>query len=360
MRRNFLRALATVLPALMFCSGSARGDEASSYYAGSSEGRYLSVADSKTVTNDAAAENSGCGCTSCCDDDCCDDCCDDLDAFCDDCPRSTSIWFTNFESWRGRPDGTYQNNDGIRSGFNYGALAGDSRVGFQAGGSYGAYDFMGRSPGFENDSVQEQLFFTTGLFVHADCDSPWSAGLVYDMMVNDNFSVFSNEPYLTQWRGQIGYATSAWNEFGVWGTARDRGDSQTIAGTAIRYRAVQQYNFFWHHKWPSCVDSYIWTGVLDTSDDLSAGNGLGEFTIGGAIIAPISDSWAITGDLQYLKPSASAGAGGPAENSFFVSFGLSYYPRCNARTRTVAGGCSHPLLGVANNGSFLVDSNLSL
>jgi len=367
MKRNFSRVVAVLAPALVFCAGAARGENASSYYAGSSEGRYLSVTDSKQMLNGEAATSPAKGGSTCnggCDtgcDSCCDSCCDELDAFCEECPRSTTILFTNFESFRGITDGSFQNNNGVRTGFNYGALVGE-RLGFQTGVSYGAYDFMGRqsSAPFELNTVQEQYFVTTGFFRRADCESPWSAGLVYDWMINDNFGILSNEPFLGQWRGQLAYATSAWNEFGVWGTVRDRGDSQTNLGFGVptQYRAAQQYNTFWHHKWECSVDSWVWLGAFDNSDDLSPGNGWGEWTLGGRVVAPISESWAITGDLQYVKPSASAGPAGAQEDAFFVSVGLSYYPRCNARSRTVAGTCSSPLLDVANNGSFLVDTNV--
>ena len=358
MKRNFSRALAVMAPVLVVFAGSARGENASSYYAGSSEGKYLSVTDSKQMLDgkDAAATGGGNGCA----DSCCDDsCCDELDAFCEECPHSTTILFTNFESWRGKPDGSFQNNNGLRTGFNYGALVGE-RAGFQLGASYGAYDFQGRqsSAPFEQNTVQEQFFVTTGLFRRADCDSPWSAGLVYDWMINDNFSVLSNEPFLGQWRTQVAYATSAYNEFGIWGTIRDRGDSQTNVGfgTPTAYRAASQWNTFWHHKL-NCADTWLWVGAFDNSDDLSAGSGWGEWTIGGRFVAPVGDRLAFTGDLQYVKPSASAGTLGAQEEGFFVSFGICIYTSGNARTRTVAGGCSQPYLDVANNGSFLVDTN---
>ena len=48
----------------------------------------------------------------------------------------------------------------------------------------------------------------------------------------------------------------------------------------------------------------------------------------------------------------------PAPTRLFdIMSGISFYPSGNARTRTVAGQSWMPYLPVANNGSFMVDTN---
>ena len=42
---------------------------------------------------------------------------------------------------------------------------------------------------------------------------------------------------------------------------------------------------------------------------------------------------------------------------FVFTIGLAFYPQRNARSSTVAGQCWMPLLPVANNGYFLVNTN---
>jgi hypothetical protein len=65
-----------------------------------------------------------------------------------------------------------------------------------------------------------------------------------------------------------------------------------------------------------------------------------------------------------MRPSCSASAAGPyaglasAEQGYSISFGLAIYPAGNARTRTVAGNCWMPVLPVANNSSFLINSDV--
>lgn len=370
MKRNLSRALAVVAPAVVLCAGTSFGQylqsSSSSYYAGTGEGKYFSVTDSKEMLDKNAPAKgaaSSCGCNSCCDNgcnSCCDDCCNDVCVDCEDCPTVGAYYFTNFESWRGISDGSFQNNNGIRTGLNVGSTIGDSLVGWQLGGSYGAYDFNGRqSAPDEASAQQEQFFITTGFFRRAGNGSNWSGGLVYDMMINDNWGVFSDEPYLTQWRGQMAYALSACNEIGVWGTMRDRGDSQVsnLFGGTTRYRAVEQYNLFWHHNYECGADSWIWMGVVNDDDSLAATGGTYDWTLGGRFIAPMTDYWALTGDLQYVNPSSPTGPIAAREDAWFVSFGLVYFPGGAARNRSVAGRCSIPYMPVANNGNFVVDSN---
>ena len=85
---------------------------------------------------------------------------------------------------------------------------------------------------------------------------------------------------------------------------------------------------------------------------------LGEYTLGATFIVPISNCWALYANASYMRPTASAGYAAAVEDAYSVGFGLTFYPSGNARTRTVAGNCWMPYLPVANNGSFLVDSNL--
>jgi hypothetical protein len=347
MRINLWKALAVSLSTLL--AGSAQAESLSN------QGRIFNISETNAIVNSGDVGcDGGCG-------NACDTCnsCEDFCAACEECPESSSIIFSNFESFRGTSDGSFQNNNGMRTGFNWGRKIGDRGWGFQAGGSYGMYDWDGRQSSIvELDETQEQLFMTTGVFRRANEDSNWSTGIVYDMMVNDNWGVFSHEPYLTQWRGQIAYATSACNEFGVWGTLRDRGDSQPglLGIGTVSYRAVEMANFFWHHKFAQGTDSYLWMGAVEQERINGAGS-LGAWTVGGSVVAPLSDRWAITGDLQYMKPSASMGPAAARDDAFFVSVGLVFYPRCNAFTPTVAGACSMPYLPVANNGNFLVDSS---
>ena len=57
-----------------------------------------------------------------------------------------------------------------------------------------------------------------------------------------------------------------------------------------------------------------------------------------------------------MRPSVAAGETASVEDAYSVTFGFVWYPLGNARTKSVAGNCWMPYLPVANNGSFLVDT----
>ncbi len=369
-----------------------RPDPPSSYYAQSgSDDRYFNIADevqppapveapnSMPVRNGgtpacascaaAAASNGNLFANSCgvCDE------CDALDgacASCDNCPCSSLIFFSGIDSWRGIGDrGASQNNltnnNGGSTGVNYGqrlgAFSDATGIALQVGGSYGIYDWSGRpaNAGTLNTvDVQQQGFFTLGAFKRANDHSNFSYGVVHDWMFNQNWGATAINPTLGQWRGQLAYATSAWNEFGAWGTYRDKGDSNVTGnGTTVFTRSINQVNAFWHHKYDFGGDSWIWVGVpQDSRLDHNLGGNLGDFLVGGSVIAPLSDYVSLYGNMQYMHPSSRPGSQSDGESAWYVAFGLQWYVGGHARSTTVAGQCWQPLLPVANNGSFLVDS----
>jgi len=289
----------------------------------------------------------------------CEGGCDSCDCWpgCDNCPSSSLTVFAGVESWRGVSEIDWPNNNGGSFGFNYGTSFGilkDAGIGFQIGGSYGIYDWSGRSSVADQTSAQQQIFLTTGFFTKADADSHWSAGVVYDFMINTNFGAAASDGTLGQWRGQIGYALSTRNEIGLWGAARDRSINQSD----LTYHGVDQLNLFWHHKFEQGADSSLWIGVPDHTK-LGGTGSLGELILGCTFSVPISDYAALYTNAQYMAPSSRPGDLGSTEDTWNIGFGIAFYVGGNARTRTVAGSCWSPLMNVANNGTFMVDSNVN-
>jgi hypothetical protein len=179
-------------------------------------------------------------------------------------------------------------------------------------------------------------------------------------MINDAYGAFATSPVLSQFRGQMGYVISDWNELGVWSAMHDRGDGKevTIAGvpTSLSYRAVDQYNFFWHHNYDSGADSWLWMGFLENEKVGGLGR-LGEFTLGARMQVPLTERVALYAEAEYMRPTAAPGPGASMENAYSVGFGLAFFPNGSSKNRTVAGSCWMPVLPVANNGTFLVDTN---
>ncbi len=287
----------------------------------------------------------------------------DLLAQCDPSPKRGMVLFVSYDSWKGIQDGGWQNN-GIAAGVNFGTRLGQfsdwTGIGFQIGGSAADYNWSGTDYRFTHaDQSQPQGFITYGAFRKPNEDSNWSAALVQDWMLNANFGAFGQNPTLSQWRGQLGYATSAWNEFGIWGTWRGHGDTRDVGPPfgQVSWRAVNQLSFFVHHKWSlGGADTALWVGVPE-HDRLAGGGSLGDYLIGLSGNVPLNDRVSLYTLLTYMHPSAPPGEAGFDEEAWNFTVGMSFYPGRNARSNTVAGQCWLPMLPVANNGLFLVDSN---
>jgi hypothetical protein len=373
MRIDLQRALVALVPALLCMSGIARAQNyqfagqqrplgqvpsLNNYYAENNEGQNFLTGDTQAAPAAPAAPAAAPAMGDCaCNDG------DSMCASCQACPNRGLIVYSGYESWRGVSDGSYNNNNGGSTGFNYGTRLGNfsdmTGIGFQFGASYGIYDWNGRSSAPNNDTqAQTQLFITTGFFKKVNDTSNWSYGLIHDWMVNRNFGVEANNPTLGQWRGQISYATNAWNEIGAWGTLRDQGMSRSNdAGNAqVAYRTIDQIDFFWHHKYEFCGDSWVWFG-LPQKNRLAGGGSLGDFIIGGTFTTPLNDYMSLYANMTYMHPTAEQGVGGSLEDAWFVGMGVAYYVGGYARTNTVAGNCWLPLMPMANNGNFLVDAS---
>ena len=293
----------------------------------------------------------------------------------DDCPQFECYWFSGVDSFKGVSDGNYDANSGLFTGLNSGfalPVLCKYGIGGQAGMSCGIYDLAGRasqsdvSPGQD----QQQVFVTAGIFRRADANCPISAGIVYDWMFDNNFGGYGAAPTLGQLRGQIAYDLNDCNEVGVWGTYRGQsfGNSFGANGYPLEFRAVDQVDLFWHHKFGECgADGRLYVG-LPTADRLtqtntgfsSAGFGgkPGSVIMGANCEAPLNDRLSLFANGTYMAPDQAAGATAAAQETWNFSFGINVYlGRSRSRCPTVAGNSFLPYLPVANNGSFLVDTN---
>ncbi len=327
---------------------------------------------SRTFAENFAKEPSeapvqGTCCSSCGQQGCCQkNCCGTFQSECNIGVACDDYWFSQCnkgcgwggylysfgDAFRGPGDGSYTGNGGGVVGFNMGKQINDSPWGVQFGGSYGSYDWKGRESGTGEDTIsQTQLFFTGGLYRKASADSPFSMGLVYDTMVNDNFGSNSDEPFLSQFRLQFGYALNARNEVGTWMALADRTANQA----PMRYRAENTYNLYFNHKFVSGAQTVGWIGAAQNTR-LTANGSLYSFIFGNTTIVPMTERLSAFTQFTYAFPSSSNGAGAADDETFNVSAGIIFYPRFNARSRSVSGAAWMPYMPVANNGNFLVDS----
>jgi hypothetical protein len=259
--------------------------------------------------------------------------------------------FESYEGWRSIPDGNTRphGNNGATQGLNLAApIPWLEQYGFggQLGLSYGAF-------GAQADA-QQQVFVTTGIFRRADFNRPISFGLVYDQMLNSGFGAYRQSPALGQLRIQVAYAFSARDEVGFEGALRLNSSVRGVpGGGTVEYRGISQGQLFWHHKWgPGKTDTWVWTGV-PSAYRLNGDNSFETNIYGYRSETPLTDRVGLFSTFQGLRPT-----GGVSHHSIYdFMVGMSFYPARNARSTTVAGRSWMPYMPVANNSSFLVDSN---
>lgn len=284
---------------------------------------------------------------------CASDCCDNMGI----------VGSFGSNAFKGISDSGAESNFGLVGSINAGFVPerwSDRGIGFQAGGSYGIYDFSGRTQSVdENSSVQEQFFLTFGAFRRAQACDRLQGGIVYDIMANDNWGTYSNEPFLTQWRVQGEYLLSDANSFGITIVRRDHGDDQlvgpAIPGATAIFRPVSQANLFFHHRWSNGADSYFWVGLPDKQRPGDAPGSLGQRILGTSFHVPVTETMGVYTTGTYMRPSSGPGAAGAAEETWNIGMGLTWFPGRNSESPSVAGNCNMPYMPVANNGNFLVD-----
>jgi hypothetical protein len=296
-----------------------------------------------------------------CDDGSCDVCAAATagGADCVDCPKFGFEAFQGFDTFRGPPDGAGPSNFGEVTGANAAIPVYQPwGIGWQLGASYGLYDFSGRTapaPQVQTTGAQQQIFVTTGIFRRANNGQRLSFGFVHDWMVNNNYSQYALSPTISQWRGQLEWAMSGVNSFGVWGTFRDRSYIGDRPDNHNQFRTISQIDAFWHHKYAFGGDTWLRIG-MPLSKRL-AGNALaGSAIIGATAQVPLNDQLAIYANAMYMAPNVAPGPLAAARDDYNVSMGIAWYPGRVARTPTVSGACWMPYMPLGNNGNFLVDT----
>lgn len=271
--------------------------------------------------------------------------------------------FTGVENFRGIPDSEGGNNNGIYFGFNT-ALpvpgAGKYGFGFQFGGSCAALDFAGRGwNSRDRKSIQGQEFLTMGFFLQPHPLVPLSAGIVYDLMFNQNYSLFALNPTLHQVRGQIAYFLTSSDEIGFWG-AYDVKKTRKIQDFGafdfeITYRSIAQVNIFWRHLYRNGVESNLWLGTpIRNRLNRKNSNRAGKYIVGLELSVPFLESWLLVGKASYMQPGTHRGILGEREYASSISVNLVYLFGDNPND--CESKAWMPYLPLADNSNFFVDA----
>ena len=266
--------------------------------------------------------------------------------------RTNLPWRDNF-SVLGGIDGAKGPEDlGISANFGFrfavqtaGPLVADWGLGLQIGTGVNyhrtATRFLHLDTGVRD---RDQWFSTIGLFQRTDCGINW--GIAYDVLAEHYYSDFT----LGQWRAQIGYQIDETSEIGVWGTLRERGDSVLVSRTPLTVEPINQYALFLRHIWPTGVMTRGWLGLAEEHGRFILGGPAytqahHPFLFGADVYIPLSDSWAIFGEANFITPNDSG--------TVTAFLGLVYYP--SATAGTALRNRFAPLLPIANNPSFGVN-----
>ncbi len=273
-----------------------------------------------------------------------------------------SLIFLDYDAFMGPPDAGWTNN-GIRVGMNFGSRLGSitDRTGIctQVGASIGVYDWVGTDYRLEHkDRAETQGFVTYGFYRRPTDERRIVGGIVQDWSFNDTYSVFGQNPVMSQLRGQLGYAFSASNEFGLSGVVPVVSSKRTVRFFGeTKWEPISRLSWYWHHKWNAYgPDTWISIGAPSRSR-LNGEGSIGDYVVSAIGDCPLSDSVSLVSGVTYMHPSSAPGPAGAIDEMWNFSIGISIYPGRNARSRTIAGQQFMPLMPVADNGTFIVDAS---
>jgi hypothetical protein len=256
----------------------------------------------------------------------------------------------SYDSYRGLPDGGRNGNTGAFVMANFDTCVYD-RIGVQAGGSFGLYNWDGQSNlVFKNSkAVQQQGFVTAGLFTEFN---QFNVGVVYDRLFTNHFGIFDVNPSFDQIRFQGSYMFCN-EEVGIWGTADLTTAHKTSLGLPLSFRAISQVNLFWTHYFCECGKASIWVGTPYKNSLLYPHKKPGMFTVGFSLRAPLTDRLFLDGTGSYMKARKQDGVNQSTGYAANIFLGLTYFFGEHEECR----GSSY--MPVANHSNFLVDTNLN-
>ena len=268
------------------------------------------------------------------------------------CPVEVDLSLA-LDDFRSLPEGSWNGNWGAYAAVNLKAFLPHS-VTAQLAGSYGLYDWAGRSfaPFLNPDSLQQQGFITVAVSRQIS-STGINAGIAYDWMLNDNFGVFAVNPFIDQIRGQIGYLIKGGNEVGLWAAYGIRTSNQESQQVPLRFRGISQVNLFWCHYFKNNGYATLWAGTPYRRGLMYESGRPGAYIFGLQFSVPMTHSLSIEGHGAYMGPRGGSGIL-PAKNyASDLGIGLTY----SFGKRKIK---QSPYMTLGNNSNFMVDTNLNL
>jgi hypothetical protein len=255
--------------------------------------------------------------------------------------RATTIehaqLFAGPQGFKGPRDFGLNGNFGFHEGFNLSGPFGFMPchdIGYQVGFQALQSNLSGTA--FSAD-VRNQYFVTAGLFTNNKVGLNF--GAVWDYF-HDDYNVFgrSNQIDLNQVRGQVSFRNVLGHEFGTWvAVGTDQVDEKRSDWTP-----VDQYTLFYRWRFEQGANVRFWGGL----------SGHGDGIIGSDFWLPVSDTFALAANWNYLIPEQGNGPAGAAAESWNIALNLVWH--LHGTARSAAGAPYLPMFNVANNGYFFV------
>jgi hypothetical protein len=259
-----------------------------------------------------------------------------------------------FDNFRSLPEGSWNGNWGGLAALNLIAPLPSSFF-IQVAGSYGLYDWAGRSstPFKNSKTFQQQGFLTAAASWQTPSASGWNGGLAYDWMLNKNFGEFAVNPAFDQIRGQFGYVIKGGNEIGLWGSYGIRTAHKEARQVPTQFKGISQINLFWCHYFKSHGYGMFWIGSPYQRGLMYKSGRAGTFLLGAQFSVPVTHSLSIDGHAVYMGARNGRGLIPSKNYAADLAFGLTYA----FGKRKIA---KNPYMTLANNSNFIVDTNLNL
>ena len=190
---------------------------------------------------------------------------------------------------------------------------------------------------------RNQSFFTTGIFRRSD----WGlqGGVVFDLLRDRWYDAVD----VSQVRGEISWKHGCQSEFGYWFASGDKSDDSVLPNqetivTQI-WEATELHAFFYRRQL-ACLRGGLgrfYAGFTGNHDGL----------IGADTSIPFNSRWSLDSYFTYLIPDEPTGNGGIENEAWNI--GLSLVFHLGGKACCDCGNFFEPLLGVADNGVFIVD-----
>ena len=270
--------------------------------------------------------------------------------------NSSDVFFASdiglsLDNYRSLPEGSWPDNMGSYFFMNFKAMFPHSFL-FQLGGSYGLYNWSGRSSALfkESNMLEQQGFITAALSRETCSEAGINFGIAYDWMLSKSLGVFAVNPYLSQVRAQLGYLIDGHHELGAWASVNKNTSHKISENIPLTFRTVSQANLFWTYHFENTGFATIWAGTPYRRGLMYSSGRAGTYIAGARVQAPLACGLNLFAHGVYMGSRKSLG-GNPSKNyASNVCFGIMY-----SFGKEKARGSSY--ISNANNSNFILDTS---